>query len=372
MDRLKAEIHLDRLKQNISVVLAHIPESIRVIGVVKSGGYGHGAVEIARVIIAEGIEYLAVSDLEEGLHLRRHFRKIPILVLGEIGDRFIAEAVLNDLTVTLSDIDAVKKLSRIAEAVEATPKVHVKVDTGMGRFGMPPEAVVPGLEALSKTSSIRLEGLFTHLSATFSDDEESNAFTLQQFDLFERVCRDADRKGLLPEMVHVGSSTALIGFPDRVMSKFFNTIRIGTLFLGYEERKSNWRRHVQPVAEIHTDVHMIRTLPPGHAVGYAKTFTTTRQTRLAILPIGYGHGFHRDLGNTGEVVINGVRAAVVGKPSLGQIMVDVTHLPNAKVGDRAVLAGTSISAFEEGKKLGRGTWEMLLPLMEHCDRSYFQ
>jgi alanine racemase len=370
MERLKAEIYKDRIKANISVVMAHVPETVQVIGVVKSGGYGHGASEIAKSLIESEIGYIAVSDLEEGLELRKQGLQLPILVLGEISERNLAEAVLKEMTVTLSNVEAVKKLSRIAEVVESTAKVHVKVDTGMGRFGMEPESVVQALEILSKAPYVKVEGLFSHLSATFCNDDESNAFTLSQLNIFDDVCQEANKKNLLPEMVHIGSSTALIGFPDLVTTGFYNSIRIGTLFLGYEERKSDWKRHVKPVAEIYTDVHMIRTLPPGHTVGYAKTYTTNRETRLAILPIGYGHGFHRDLGNIGEVVINGVRAAIVGKPSLGQIIVDITHIPEVKVGDRVILAGKAISAFEEGCKIGRGTWEIMLPLLEHCERSY--
>lgn len=370
MERLKADIHWDRMKTNIGTVLAHIPEKIQVIGVVKSGGYGHGAPEMAKILTGAGIDYLAVSDLEEGLRLRKHCPQVPLLVLGEIGERYLAEAVVNHLTVTLSDLAASQRLARIAEAVETTVKVHVKVDTGMGRFGMAPENVLSALKTLNNDPRIHLEGIFSHLSTTFGDDEESNAFALRQLDVFENLCREAQRQGLLPEMVHIGSSTGLIGFPERTAAGFCNSIRIGTLFLGYEERQSDWRRHVRPVAEIYTDVHMIRTLPPGHAVGYAKTFITERETRLAILPIGYGHGFHRDLGNVGEVVIRGARAAIVGKPSLGQLIVDITHLPGVQVDDRVTLAGSGISAFEEGRKIGRGTWEILLPLLEHCERNY--
>ena len=371
MDRIKADIYRDRIKRNIGVVLAHIPETVRVIGVVKSEGYGHGASELARILCDSGIDYLAVSDLQEGLDLGKEYSKAPILVLGEIGEHHIAEAVMNDLTLTLSSLETVEKLSRIAGALETTARVHVKVDTGMGRFGMTPETVLPALETLKRIPFVHTEGIFSHLSTTFCNDEKSDAFTLRQLGIFDAICRDADRKGLLPDMVHIGSSTSLIGFPDHVLSGTCNAIRIGTLFFGYAERPCNWRRHVQPAAEISTKVHMIRDLPSGHAVGYANTFVTNRETRLAILPIGYGHGFHRDLGNAGEVLISGVRAPIVGKPSLGQIMVDITDLPEVKVGDRVVLAGMEISAFEEGKKIGRGTWELLLPLLKHCRNEYW-
>ncbi len=371
MAELKAEIHRERLKHNIGIVRAYVPEDVRVIGVVKSGGYGHGAAEIASVLTEAGIGYLAVSDLEEGLALRKQCPETPILVLGEIGERQIAEALINKLTVTVSDVETASKLSRIAGAMETTATVHVKVDTGMGRFGIAPESVLHTLAPLADMPSLFVEGLFSHLSTTFSNDDESDAFTVRQLDIFERVCWEADAKGLLPQMVHIGSSTALIGFPDRVACGACNTLRIGTLFLGYEERLSDWRRHVEPVADIYTVVHMIRRLPAGHPVGYAKTFTTTRETRVAILPVGYGHGFHRDLGNIGEVVINGLRAPIIGKPSLCQITVDVSNIADVKAGDRAILAGTAISAFEEGRKIGRGTWEVLLPLLEHCELTYF-
>jgi len=370
MDRLHVDIHMDQLKANINVVLAHVPEEVTIIGVVKSGGYGHGAPFVGKVLKESGIKIIAVSDLEEGLELRRQCNDIPILILGEVGKKQLAEAVSNRFTITLSSVEAAEQLSRLAQAMDTHAWVHIKVDTGMGRFGMPPQKVVASLEAIEKLPCLDLEGIFSHLSTTFSDDEESNAFAMGQLDVFEKVCLEAERKKLLPALVHIGSSTALTGFPDRVMSKPYTGIRIGTLFLGYEERPSLWRRKVHPVAEVYTDIQMIRDLPPNHGVGYSKTFTTNRETRIAILPVGYGHGFHRDFGNTGEVVVRGRRAPIVGKPSLGQILVDVTQIPEAAIGDRVVLAGPDLSAFNQAKKIGRGTWEVLLPLMEHSERTY--
>ncbi len=370
MNQLNTEIYRDRIKNNIGIVTAHIPISVNIIGVVKSDGYGHGACEVAKILIGSGINYLAVSDLEEALILRKKFPEVSIIVLGEIGARRLAEAVLNELTITLSSINSVRKISIVAEAVGTIARVHVKVDTGMGRFGMPPKDVMPALQSLSNTSCINLEGIFSHLSATFNTDIDSNNFTIKQLNIFENICMDANKEGLLPEMVHIGSSTALIGFPEKILSGHFNSIRIGTLFLGYEERKSCWQRHVQPAAEISTNICMIRTLPPGHAVGYAKTFTTSKETRLAILPIGYGHGFHRDFGNVGQVMVNNCRANIIGKPSLGQLIIDVTNIPDVKVGDRVTLAGVELSAFEEANKIGRGTWEVILPLLEHSEISY--
>ena len=371
MDKLHVDIDMEQLRSNINVVLAHVPEEIAVIGVVKSGGYGHGAPAIGRVLRDSGIKILAVSDLEEALDLRKKCQDTPILILGEIEKKHMPEAVSNGFTVTLSTVEAAEQLSRIAQAMDACVRVHVKVDTGMGRFGMAPENVVKSLKIIGQLPCLDIEGMFSHLSMTFSIDEESNAFTLGQMEIFETVCQEAASQDLLPNLVHIGSSTALLGFPDRVMSKPYTGIRIGTLFFGYEERPSSWRRKVRPVAEIHTNIQMIRELPPNHGVGYSKTFTTSGDTRLAILPIGYGHGFHRDFGNVGEVIVRDRRAPILGKPSLGQILVDVTHIPEAAIGDRVVLAGPDLSAFTQAQNIGRGTWEVLLPLLEHSERIYF-
>lgn len=370
MDRLHVDIQTEQLRANVHVVLAHVPEEITVIGVVKNDGYGHGAANVGRVLKDSGIKILAVTDLEEATDLSKQCNDVPILILGEVGKKQMAAAVAAGHTITLSTFEAAERISRLADAMDSKVKIHIKVDTGMGRFGMTPQEVVTNLAAIGALPCLEIEGIFSHLSTTFSDDDESNNFAFGQLDIFEKVCKEAEAKDLLPPLVHIGSSTALTGFPDRVMSKPYTGIRIGTLFLGYEERKSSWRRKVRPIAEVHTDIQMIRDLPTDHGVGYSKTFTTSRKTRLAILPIGYAHGFHRDFGNTGEIVIRGRRAPIVGKPSLGQILVDVTQIPEATIGDKATLAGPELPAFDQGQKIGRGTWEVLLPLLEHSERSY--
>lgn len=370
MGDLSAKIYLDRLEANIDLVQSKTSAGVGIIAVVKNDAYGHGAKRMAAVIAEKGIRRFAVSSLDEALELRSALPDVSILVLGEIAHRDLTRAVEERIILALSRLDAARELAGLARNMGVQARVHVKVDTGMGRFGMMPGQAASVLRGLAGLPGMEVEGLYSHLGATFNTDEDSNDYTLGQIKSFELVCSELEQEGLLPEVVHIGSSTALLGFPASVAGGFFNHIRIGTLFFGYQERPGDWPEHVRPIAEVSTEVRLLRDLPAGHCVGYGRLYTTPREMRVAVLPVGYGQGYHRDLGNKGEVLIGDGRAGVLGKPSLGQILVDVSSLKSVAEGDRVLLAGEALPAYEQGKAVGRGTWELLLPLLEHSERTY--
>jgi len=236
--------------------------------------------------------------------------------------------------------------------------------------GMEPGCVLDALKKLQELPNIIVEGIFSHLSITYRDDPESDRYNAQQVKIFKDLLTDIDKAGLLPKMVHVGNSPALLAFPQSVTSGYYNALRIGTLFFGYEERLCDWDRDPVPIAEVWTKILTVRDLPAGRSISYDQMFRTQRDSRIAVLPVGYPHGLHRDLSNCGEVLVNGKRAPIVGKICLAQTMIDVTGIEGIKSGTQVTLVGRDLSACEEGRKIDRETWELLLPLLYRSEHRY--
>ena len=245
------------------------------------------------------------------------------------------------------------------------------VDTGMGRFGLEPDQAPAVLaESCGRLANVEVDGVFSHLGATFRTDPDSNAYTLGQIGLFQQALDRMGRHGPLPRLRHLASSTGFLGFPGQVLEGGINALRLGTLFLGYSERPPAWDEPPMPVAEVTTTVLAIRNLPAGRKVGYDGLFATTADTRLAVLACGYAHGLHRDLGNQGAVLANGTLAPIVGKPALNHIVLDVTGLDDVEPGTEVTLVGRGHPVYEQGRQVGRGVWEMLLPLLSRARRTW--
>ena len=359
-----AHIFLNRVRENAALVRERVPPGFKIIGVVKSDAYGHGAAPIARTLFECGTESLAVSDMAEALALREDGVYFPTLVLGDVAHEEIADAVRHCLTLSLSDMQRAEILNAEAVRQEKIAHIHINADTGMGRFGFEPRDVLPAFQRISSFSNVHVEGIFSHLSTTFLTDPDANTYTRNQIKAFDSICKELARAGLLPKTVHLGSSTGLIGFPESVCGGFCNAIRVGTLFLGYAERPCDWKTLPRPAAEVRTQILAIKDKPAGRGIGYDRRFVTFQPTRLAILPVGYGDGLHRDLAGKGHVLVEGQPAPIIGKLTLGQTLVDVTHLPSATEGSEVLLAGPSLDPCRQGQTVGRGTWEILLPLLK--------
>lgn len=364
---MTATIHLDRLRKNIQTVQKHIPSDCQIFAVIKSDGYGHGAIEIAKELIRNQIESLAVLDLDEAIALRKGNIRADILILSDVPKEFAREIIAYNLTVSVSSIDFAKELS--LEAIKQRRKVaiHIKVDTGMGRFGMLPEQAPFIISKIKRFPGIYVEGIFSHLSSTFTDDVESNEYTLNQINDFNSLLDKLKILKLLPQIVHLGSSTSLIGFSEKVVGDFYNGIRIGTLFYGFEERKSDWPEHPTPICDLQTRILTLRNIPKGAYVSYDRIYRAPSDLYVGILPVGYSHGLHRDLSNQGTVIVNKVTCPIIGKITIGNTMINLTDVEHVTEGTTIELIGKLNSAFNIGQKIHRGTWEILLPLLQRCN-----
>jgi alanine racemase len=364
---LTATVYFDRLRHNIRIVKKHLPSRCQIIAIIKSDGYGHGSVQMAREFIKNGITFFAVLDIDEALELRKFKINSPVLVLSHIPQEYADAVVANNLTPSISSLDFAEALSREALKQKKMVNVHIKVDTGMGRFGIPPQQVISFIQKIVQLPCIKIEGIFSHLSSTFSDDVQSNLYTELQIDTFNRLLNKLHKKHILPSIIHLGSSTSLIGFSKKVTEGFFNAIRIGTLFLGFAERSCKWQDHPIPICEIQTKILTVKKVAKGSYIGYDRQYQTSEDLTIAILPIGYANGLHRALSNSGKVYILQQPCLIIGKISLGNAIVNISGTKHAKENTLVGLFGEKNSAYEQGQRIQRGTWEILLPLLQHCD-----
>ncbi len=367
---LVARIHLQRLRENAALLRSHVPGNVRLMGVVKCDAYGHGADVVARVLRECGVTDLVVGSVAEGMALRRANISGPILVLSDPLHARLQDALDHDLTITVADPDVAAALLKCPVSANRPFRVHVKIDTGLARFGLSPGPAPDIIAALSRAAHIRVQGIYSHLSNTFDDDADSNAFTLSQIAVFEGLLNRLEACALLPAEVHLGSSTGLLGFPEVLCSGRYNGLRVGTLLYGFAERPNTWVDRPVPVAEVSTRILQVRDIPAGSWVGYHRSHRMPRNGRIAVIHGGFDHGLHGDLARVLEPLVDGRRTLLVGKPALAQSMIDITSVPEAMVGSAVLLAGQALNMHHVARNIGRGTWELLLPLLKNARRVY--
>ncbi len=325
-----AEIDLAALASNVRALRSLIRPTVELIAVVKADAYGHGAVPVARTALRAGASRLAVHRLEEGVTLRRAGIHAPILILGYVPVAAIPTLIRSRLTPTVNTPDVVRALD--AQLTFSYP-VHVKVDTGLSRYGLVPEEVLPFVELIRTTRHLRLEGVYTHFAT--ADETDSGPMRVQ-FQRFLDVLQTLNARGYTVPLRHACNSAATLRFPQAHL----DAIRPGVVLYGLSP-STEWPSPIplHPVLTLKSLVTRVHTLPPGTAVGYGRTFIAKKTTRVALVPIGYGDGYPRLLSNRGAVLIRGRRAPILGRVSMDQIVVDVSHIPDVRVEDPVVVIG---------------------------------
>ncbi len=369
---LTAIIHLDRLRSNVAMVRARIPTHVQLLAVVKCDAYGHGAIPIARALKQCGVDHLVVGSITEGIALRQAGLTGPILALSDPLHLDLQDAVTHDLTLTVADEEFVARLARLRVRPGQVVTTHLKVDTGLFRFGVDPDRAGPVMADLAKMPHVQVEGVYSHLSSTFHDDPASNAFTRCQIRIFEMLCEYLEERGLLPPLVHLGSSTGLLGFPEELCSGRFNALRVGTLFYGFQERANAWADSPRPIAELTTRILQVRPVQADTCVGYHRAHRMAQDGRIAVIQGGYTQGLHGDLAGNFQPLVQGRPAMLIGKPALAQSLLDVSHAPRVKPGDEVLLAGEAVNMRTIGQALDRSTWELLTPMLQAARKIYSQ
>lgn len=362
-----AVIDLDALRHNYSVA-ARRAGGRKVLAVVKAQAYGHGAVAVAQRFVELGVHMLGVALVEEGRELRRAGIIAPVLVMGPVRPGQAERIVREGLASVVYSLPVAQALSRAAAAEGKRVSVHVKVDTGMGRIGLPPEDALPFIEELAALTGIELEGLMTH----FADaDLKDKAFASAQMDRFEALVRSLQDRGIDVPLRHAANSAAVLGY-DRAL---LTMVRPGLMLYGYDPLEQGGGGELRPVLSLVTRIAYCKRVPAGTPISYGRTFVTTRESVIATVPIGYADGYRRSLSNKGEALVRGCRVPVVGRVCMDMTMLDVTDVPGAAEGDETVLIGHQgaecITADEVAEKTGTIAYEVLCGISARVPRIVF-
>lgn len=336
-----AEVNLDAVAYNVRAIKDYVGPKVEVIAVVKANAYGHGAVPIARTALENGATRLAVYRLMEGIELRRASITAPVLILGYTLPSEAEVVVRWNLTPTVNERAQAEALAAAAGRQGKRLPVHVKVDTGLGRFGLLPEQVVPFCQAVLALSGLELEGLYTHFAVADESSESGRAYTRRQLDVYLAALGALEAHGITVPLRHTANSAATLAVPD----SHLDAVRPGIALYGLSPFSNGLVPiSLQPAMTLKSLVIRLHTLPAGASVGYGRTFITQRPTRVALVPVGYGDGYHRLISNRGQVLIHGQRAPIVARISMDQAVVDVSAVPGVEQHDEVVFFGRQIQA----------------------------
>jgi alanine racemase len=366
-----AEIDLAALAHNFHVIKNHIGPDTKILAAVKANAYGHGAVECARRLEAEGADWFGVALPEEGIELRKAGITRPILCLGGFWPEQESALLEHQLTPVAYRPDLIESLDRAAQNANKTADVHVKIDTGMGRLGVRADAVGEFCNALTKFRNIRVEGLMTHLAA--ADDESKQEFTNNQLAEFESAIAEFRERGFQPTFIHAANSAAAFANPR----SRGNMVRPGGTLYGFTRDvlpADIETPGLRPVMCLHSRIVLLKNVPKGEYLGYGCTFQTQRDSLIATIPIGYDDGYRRVLSNRARVIVRGKFAPVVGRVSMDLTLVDVTEVPDASLDDHVTLLGqdgeVSITAEDLGELAGTISYEITCGISTRVPRIY--
>jgi alanine racemase len=361
------ELDLEAVAQNCERLAAAAGPGVEVMVVLKADAYGHGAVRVAHTVLAHGAQRLGVACLSEAIALREAGIEAPILVLGYLPPWQARAALLHRVTCTVFSEDVVAALSASAQDLRTVARVHLKVDTGMGRLGLFPEEVPPFLERVRTLPGIVWEGIFTHFSV--ADDPSEDAYTEEQLRQFLALVEELEQRGYHFPLVHAANSAGLLRFPHARL----NLVRPGIALYGLRPSPQvPLPPGFRPALRFKTTVAQVKTFPPGASIGYGRAYRTQSEQRIAVLPVGYADGFRRGPQHWGEVLIRGKRAPIVGRVCMDYTMVDVTHIPGVRVGDEVVLIGRQgdeeITVEEVAQRLGTIPYEVVCQILARVPR----
>lgn len=367
-----AEVNLDAIVSNMKNMKACVNSNTRMMGVIKTDGYGHGSIPVARALEKLDCMYgFAVATAEEAFELRENGITLPILILGYVFPDSYAKLIKWDISSTVFRTDAVELLAEEAIKQHKKAKVHIKVDTGMGRIGiLPDEEGFDFVRRTVETQGIDIEGIFTHFARA---DEADKTNALKQLDIFRRFTEEVEKiPGLKGLIKHCSNSAGILEMPEANM----DAVRAGISLYGLAPSKEvdMSRISLTPALSLYSTVIHVKWLPAGSPISYGGTYVTDSKRRIATIPLGYGDGYPRGLSGKGHVLIRGKKVPIVGRICMDQFMVDVTDVPEVKEGDKVTLIGRDgeevISAETLGELSGRFHYELICMLSKRIPRIY--
>ena len=365
--RCWAEIDLSAFERNLKHIQAALPTGVRYMSVVKADAYGHGMPQMVRRLMQCGIDYFAVANVCEAAEIRHMGEGWPILILGPLLPEEERYLVDYDLIGTVSTINEAERLNRIGEERGIEVKVHLKIDTGMGRLGVWHEDAIRLVEIIRHLPRLILKGIYTHFSSADSD----LGFTQLQRERFLNLLKHLDTDSLL---IHADNSASLGSLSD---GSPFNAVRVGLLQLGIQPCPDSilGNVEVEPVFSFHTRIGIVKDLPKGSYISYGRSFCLVRDSKVAVLTAGYADGIPIALSNVGSVLIDGQHCPIIGRVTMDQTIVDITDLERSvQSGDRATLIGrekeVEITTSAFSTKAGTIPWETLCSITKRVERVY--
>ena len=332
--RVYADIDLDAIYENVKNAKALLKKDTKMMAIVKADGYGHGAVEVARQI-DELVDAYGVAILEEGIELRKAGFTKPILILGYTPKPLYPAMIRYHIATAVFTMEMAKEISDTAVAMHKNANIHIKLDTGMSRIGF---AITKEskeiIEQIAKLPGIEIKGCFSHFARM---DEKDKTKANEQFAKFTKMVNALEKDGVDLGIRHISNSAGIMEAPEVQMDMVRNGICLYGLYPSEEVQKE--RLPLKPAMELKAYVSYVKTLEPGVEIGYGGTYTTTKKTRVATIPVGYADGYSRCLSGKGSVLIHGKKAPILGRVCMDQFMVDVTDIDNVCVGDRVTLFG---------------------------------
>ncbi len=366
-----AEIDLTALAHNVKEIRKITAPQAKVMAIVKANAYGHGALEVAGVALANGADRLGIAVLSEGIELRKAGFGVPILILGYTPPEQAADVVKYNLCQAVFGYDLAEALSWAAVQQRKTAKIHIKIDSGMGRIGYvaKDKETVNQILQIAKLPNLEIEGIFSHFAVSDCLDK---AYTLEQFAQFQELTQKLESKGVFIPIKHVANSAAIIDMPQLHL----DMVRPGIILYGLypSEEVDKKRIELIPAMALKARVAMVKTVPSGTSISYGCTYTTEAKEVIASLPLGYADGYSRLFSNKAEVLIHGQRAPIVGRVCMDQCMIKVTHIPNVQAGDEVVLFGKQAGALlpveELAKQMGTINYEIVCKVCPRVPRLY--
>ncbi|RKY42194.1 MAG: alanine racemase [Candidatus Makaraimicrobium thalassicum] len=362
-----AEINLDALRCNLARIRGLLDRDVEILGVVKANAYGHGLCRVSHALVEEGVNYLGVATVDEALNLRRSGVQVSVLVLGSVLEEGARAAVAHDITLTLCDPGMLKALTDIAKRTKLRPRVHIKIDTGMGRIGVWHREAIGFIKEVYETKEIEVEGVYTHFCSAARD----KMVTRLQIGSFEKVLKDMAAFGITVRYKHAANSVAVVDWKR----SHLNLVRTGILLYGVYPKETFYGNFkLEPVMNLKTRIVYLKETPPGRSISYGRTYITQKQTKIATLPIGYADGYGRILSNRAEALVRGQRVRVVGMVTMDQTLLDVGHIKDVKPGDEVVLIGrqgeAEIPVEKVAKLSGTIPYEILAAITDRVPRTY--
>lgn len=333
--RVYTKINLDNIKKNMQTVSKKFGDDMIILGIVKANAYGHGAVETAKALVEFGAGMLGVAAIDEALELRESGITAPILILGQIFRQDYAAAIENDITCTVIDIVTAQGISKKAQELGKIAKVHIKIDTGMGRIGFQPDADGEmQIKSIFALDNILVEGAFTHFANADTVDKTSAKAQKKKFLDFTDKLINEGYKIPIRHMYNSASAMELDGYAGEM-------VRCGIMLYGlYPSDEMNKQYKLYSALEFKSHISFVKMVGKGFPISYGSTYVTDREMKIATVPVGYGDGYPRYLSNNGEVLVRGTRCKILGRVCMDQFMIDVSHLPDVQIADEVTLVGT--------------------------------